>query len=101
MERKKASDFPQEILSLFDKYVHGGLDRRGFLESAGKIVGGVAAVSMLDALSPNYAMAQQIAPDDKRIKATWETYDSPGGTAPKMKGYLVRPVSASATTKLP
>jgi carboxymethylenebutenolidase len=98
MERKKASDFPQEILSLFDKYVHGGLDRRGFLESAGKLVGAVAAVSMLEALSPNYAMAQQIQPDDKRIKASWETYDSPNGTG-KMKGYLVRPVNA--TGKLP
>lgn len=100
MERKKASDFPQEVLNLFDLYIHGDINRRGFLEGAGKLVGAVAAVSMLEALTPNYALAQQIAPDDKRIKASWETYDSPNGTG-KMKGYLVRPASASATAKLP
>ena len=98
MERRKLSDFPQEVLNLFDLYIHGDIGRRDFLESAGKIVGGVAAVGMLESLTPNYALAQQIAPDDKRLKATWETYDSPDGTG-KMKGYLVRP--ASATGKLP
>jgi carboxymethylenebutenolidase len=98
MERKKASDFPQEVLNLFDLYIHGDINRRDFMDSASKVVGTIAAVSMLEALTPDYAMAQQIAPDDKRIKASWETYDSPGGTG-QMKGYLVRP--ATATGKLP
>jgi carboxymethylenebutenolidase len=98
MERKKASDFPQEVLNLFDLYIHGDINRRDFMDSASKVVGTIAAASMLEALTPNYAMAQQVAPDDKRVKTSWETYDSPGGTG-QMKGYLVRP--ASATGKLP
>jgi len=98
MERKKASDFPQEVLNLFDLYIHGDINRRDFMDSASKVVGTIAAAAMLEALTPNYAMAQQVAPDDKRIKASWETYDSAGGTG-QMKGYLVRP--ATATGKLP
>ena len=98
MERKKVSDFQREVLDLFDLFIHGDITRRDFVEGAAKVVGAVAAVGMLEALSPNYAMAQQVAPDDKRIKASWETYDSPNGTG-KMKGYLVRP--ANANGKLP
>jgi carboxymethylenebutenolidase len=41
MERKRASDFDPQVLQLFDQYVHGGIDRRGFLEKASKYaVGG-------------------------------------------------------------
>lgn len=98
MERRKISEFPQEVLNLFDLYIHGDITRRDFVDAAGKIVGTVAAAAMLESLSPNYAMAQQIAPDDKRIKASWETFDSPNGTG-KIKGYLVRPANASG--KLP
>jgi carboxymethylenebutenolidase len=98
MERRKISEFPQEVLNLFDLYIHGDITRRDFVDAAGKIVGTIAAVAMLESLSPNYAMAQQIAPDDKRIKASDETFDSPNGTG-KIKGYLVRPASASG--KLP
>ena len=98
MERKKASDFPQEVLNLFDLYIHGDISRRDFMESATKVVGAISAVSMLEALTPNYAMAQQVAPDDKSIKGSWETFDSPNGTS-KIKGYLVRPANASG--KLP
>jgi len=98
MERRKISEFPQEVLNLFDLYIHGDINRRDFIESAGKIVGAVAAAGMLESLEPNYAMAQQVAPDDKRIKASWETFDSPNGTG-KIKGYLVRP--ANANGKLP
>ena len=94
MERKKASDFPQEVLNLFDLYIHGDINRRDFMDSASKVVGTIAAAAMLEALTPNYAMAQQVAPDDKRIKASWETYDSAGGTG-QMKGYLVRPATAT------
>lgn len=98
MERRKISEFPQEVLNLFDLFIHGDITRRDFVDAAGKIVGTVAAAGMLESLEPNYAMAQQIAPDDKRIKASWETFDSPNGTG-KIKGYLVRP--ASGNGKLP
>jgi len=99
MERKKASDFPQEVLNLFDQYVHGGLDRRGFLDRAAKYAtGGVTAAMLLDQLNPQFVAAQQIAKDDKRIKAESLEYPSPKGNA-KTKGYYVRP--ANAKGKLP
>ncbi len=99
MERKTASEFHPEVLRLFDRYVHGLLDRRGFLEGAGKYaVGGATAVGILEALSPNYAFAEQVAKDDKRIKTEYVTYDSPQGNG-KIKGLLVKP--ANATGKLP
>ena len=69
MERKTAADFDQELLILFDAYVHGAIDRRGFLNKASKYaVGGVTAAMLLDQLSPNFAAAQQVTPDDKRLK---------------------------------
>jgi len=78
MERKKASDFPQELLSLFDGYVHGGISRRQFLDSAQKFaVGGVTAAALLQMLKPNYAWAIQVPPDDKRIRAETQTWRSP------------------------
>jgi carboxymethylenebutenolidase len=99
MERKTSADFPQEVLNLFDKYVHGDIDRRGFLERATKYaVGGMTASMLLDALSPRFAEAQQIPKDDKRLKATMVEYASPKGQG-KMRGYLVRPANASG--KLP
>ena len=61
MERKKAHDFPPEVLKLFDGYVHGSVSRRDFLDRAGKYtVGGFTAAAMLEALSPNFAWAQQV-----------------------------------------
>jgi carboxymethylenebutenolidase len=99
MERKTAHDFDQELLILFDAYVHGALDRRGFLDKASKYaVGGVTAVMLLDQLSPKFAEAQVVKPEDERIKAQSVEYDSPNGTG-KMRGYLVRP--AKAAGKLP
>lgn len=93
MERKKASDYPQELLDLFDIYVHGGMDRREFLAKAQKFaVGGVTALALWESLRPNYAWAQQVAKDDKRIKTERATVDSPMGNG-KITGYLVRPVS--------
>jgi carboxymethylenebutenolidase len=94
MERKKASDFPPEVLQLFDGYVHGGLSRREFLERAGKYaVGGFSAAAMLEALSPNFAWAQQVKPDDKRITTGYLDYPSPNGSG-RMRGYLARPANA-------
>jgi carboxymethylenebutenolidase len=80
MERKKASDFPQELLNLLDGYVHGRLSRRGFLDGAQKFaVGGLTAMALFDMLRPNYAWAIQVPPDDKRIKSETVTVDSPQG----------------------
>ena len=93
MERKKASDFPPEVMQLFDGYVHGNMSRRDFLDSAAKYaVGGFTAAAMLESLRPNYAFAQQIAKDDKRIRTGYETYPSPQGSG-TMRGYLARPVA--------
>src|ERR1700716_1768005 len=92
-ERKKASDFPQELLNLLDGYVHGGINRRQFLDRAQKFaVGGVTAMALFEMLRPNYAWAIQVPPDDKRIKATTETVPSPQGYG-TVKGYLVRPAN--------
>jgi carboxymethylenebutenolidase len=93
MERKKASDFPQELLNLFDGYVHGRISRRGFLDGAQKFaVGGVTAAALLETLKPNYALAMQVQPDDKRIKTSTETVLSPQGNG-SIKGYLARPAN--------
>ena len=99
MERKKASDFPPEVLKLFDGYVHGALSRREFLDRAAKFaVGSFTAAAMLESLKPNFAFAQQVAKDDKRIKADYQTYLSPQGSG-TMRGYLAQPAKASG--KLP
>ncbi|HKE38394.1 MAG TPA: dienelactone hydrolase family protein [Casimicrobiaceae bacterium] len=99
MERKKASDFPPEVLKLFDGYVHGMLTRRDFLDGAAKYaVGGFTAAAMLESLRPNYAWAQQIAKNDPRIKAEYVNYPSPQGSG-TMRAYFVRPANASG--KLP
>ena len=74
MERKKASDFPQELLDLFHLYVHGDIDRRAFFERAGKFaVGGLTVAGLFEALKPNYAWAQQVAKDDARIRTEYAT----------------------------
>jgi carboxymethylenebutenolidase len=99
MQRKKASDFPLEVLKLFDGYVHGMISRRDFLDGAAKFaVGGFTAAAMLESLRPNYAFAQQVAKDDARIKTEYLTYPSPQGSG-NMRGYFVRPANASG--KLP
>jgi carboxymethylenebutenolidase len=94
MERTKASDFPQEVMDLFDGYVHGRITRREFLDRAARYaVGGVTAVGLLEMLSPNFALAEQVKPDDARIKAERIDYDSPNGSG-KMRGYLAKPAKA-------
>ena len=98
--RLTARDFDQDLLILFDAYVHGNLDRRGFLDKAQKFAkAGVTAAGLLTALSPDFAAGQQVARDDPRLKVEWISYDSPAGTG-KVRGYLVRPANAGAT-KLP
>jgi carboxymethylenebutenolidase len=99
MERMTAHDFDQELLILFDAYVHGGIDRRAFLDKAAKFaVGGVTAAMLLEQLSPKFLEAQVVRPTDDRIVAEYKEYDSPNGYG-KMRGYLVRP--AKAVAKLP
>ena len=97
--RKQASDFPQEVLALFDGYVHGHIQRRDFLEGAGKVLGGgAAALAVFEALRPNYAWARQVAPDDARIQQEYVTYPSPDGSG-TMRGYMAMP--AGATEAMP
>ena len=99
MDLKTAADFHPEVLRCFDKYVHGLIDRRGFLDAVGKYaVGGVTATMLLEALTPQFALAQKVAKDDRRISASYVEYASPEGSG-KMRGYLVQP--ANATGKLP
>jgi carboxymethylenebutenolidase len=98
LERKKASDFPQELLNLLDEYVHGEISRRAFLDAAQKfVVGSVTAAALFEMLKPNYAWAIQVPPNDSRIKAERATVPSPQGNG-SIKGYLVRP---AAPAKLP
>jgi carboxymethylenebutenolidase len=98
-KRDKPRSFDQELWNLFDRYVHGIIDRRGFLDGAARFaVGGVTAAMLLDALSPRFAEAQQIPKDDKRLKTETIEYDSPEGSK-KMRGYLARP--AAPKGKLP
>ena len=99
MNRPTASDFDQELLNLYDDYAHGGLDRRSFIERASRFaIGGLTGAALLEMLSPNYALAEQVAKDDPRIEAAYGEYESPQG-AGKMRGYLVKP--AKAAGKLP
>ena len=98
MERKVASDYPQELLDLFHEYQHGYITRRAFLDGAAKFaVGGLTVAAIFESLRPNYAWAQQIPPDDKRIKVGYETVQSPEGNG-SIKGYFARPAKSG---KLP
>jgi carboxymethylenebutenolidase len=91
MERRAASDYPQELLDLFHEYQHGDISRRTFLDRAGKFaVGGLTVAAIFEGLAPNYAWAQQVPPDDKRIKVGYEVVQSPSGNG-SIKGYLARP----------
>ena len=101
MERMKASDFPPELLDDLDLYVHGNMDRRTFIDRCSKyVVGGLTATALFEALAPNYAWAEQVAKDDKRITAEYATVPSPDGNG-SIKGYLVRPAKTSAKDKVP
>ena len=99
MERKQASDYPQELLDLFHEYQHGDISRRSFLDRAGKFaVGGLTAAAIFESLKPNYAWAQQVPKNDQRLKSEYVTVPSPEGNG-TIKGYFVQPANASG--KLP
>jgi carboxymethylenebutenolidase len=95
----QASDFDPELLRLFDRFVHGLIDRRGFLAGAARFaVGATTAAGLLAALSPQFAAAQQVKRDDPRLSAKYIEFDSPNGYG-KARGYLAMP--AKALGKLP
>ncbi|SFR36583.1 YghX family hydrolase [Litoreibacter janthinus] len=99
MQRKKASDFDPRLLELYDGYVHGKMTKRAFLTNATKYVAaGVTAAAVLESLQPNYALAQQVAPDDPEIETMTVEYESPDGHG-TIKGLMAKP--AGATGKLP
>ncbi|MBI3716506.1 MAG: dienelactone hydrolase family protein [Betaproteobacteria bacterium] len=99
MPRLTSKDFDPAVMQLFDRYVHGAIDRRGFLNGAAKYAaGGVSATMLLEMLSPKFAEAQQVKPDDARIKAKVVEFDSPDGSG-KVRGLLVMP--AKLPGKLP
>ncbi len=91
MERKTADQYPQELLDLFHEWQHGEMDRRSFMNSIAKFaVGGLTVAAIFDSLTPNYAWAQTINPDDKDIKVGYETVQSPNGNG-TIKGYFAKP----------
>lgn len=95
MERKQASDFDPEVLRLYDDYAHGRLDRREYMRRLGAFaLGGLTVESLMSSLSPNYAWAEQVKPNDPRIKTEMITYQSPDG-AGEMKGLLARPAKGN------
>jgi carboxymethylenebutenolidase len=101
MDRKKASEFPQELLDLYHEYQHGEINRRAFLDRAGKYaVGGLTAVGLFEMLRPNYAWAQQVPASDPRIVTETASVPSPTGNG-SIRGHFVRPANASATAKVP
>jgi carboxymethylenebutenolidase len=98
MERKRATDFDPQLLALFDKYVHGHISRREFLDGSSRFaVGGLTATALWEMLRPNYALAQQVAKNDSRIKAEYALYPSPRGNSPNgmMRGLLAQPATGN------
>jgi len=96
MTRNKASDYKPEVLQLFDKFVHGDISRREFLDrAAAYAVVGVGAAALLESLTPDFVAGQVVAEDDPRLATSFVEYDSPQGGG-RMRGYLARPTSAAA-----
>lgn len=92
--RKTVNDFDPDVLGLFDEYVHGVIDRRGFITGAARLaIGATAAAGLLAALSPQFALAQKIKPDDVRLKTSYLEFESPKGNG-KARGYMAQPVDA-------
>lgn len=100
-DRKTAQDFPREVLNLFDQYVHGALSRRGFLDQCARHVGGgAAAVTVLAALSPDFAHGQVIKPDDARIATSRVDIPTPQGSG-TIRAYVAKPAGTSTTARKP
>jgi carboxymethylenebutenolidase len=96
MTRNKASDYKPEVLQLFDRFVHGDISRREFLDrAAAYAIAGVSAAALLESLTPDFVAGQMVAADDPRLAASVAEYDSPQGGG-RMRGYLARPTSGAA-----
>src|ERR1700722_7416088 len=92
---------PSEAIELYNLFIHGVISRRAFMDGIQRFaIGGLAAATIIEALMPNYAAAQQVSKTDDRIKATYETVPSPQGNG-SIKGYFVRPVSADTRDAMP
>jgi len=92
---------PAEAVDLYTRFIHGEISRRAFLDGVKRYaVAGLTASAIVEALMPNYAMGQQVAEDDNRITASYETLPSPNGHG-FMRGYLVRPFSADSRSETP
>ena len=101
MTSKERRTVPREAVELYDQFIHGEIDRRSFLNGVKKFaVAGLTAGAIVDALMPDYAMGQQIARDDERIRAESVTVPSPNGHG-FIRGYLVRPFSADSRSAEP
>jgi carboxymethylenebutenolidase len=95
MARKQASEYDPGLFELYDRYVHGGISRREFIDGAAKFAaGGLTGAALLREMSPDYGLAQQVPPDDARITAEFITYPSSRGHG-DIKAYLVRPTGAT------
>ncbi len=94
--RQTVADFEPEVLRLFDQYVHGQIDRRGFLDRAGRYAAasGTTAAGLLAALSPNFAAAQKVSPTDPRVKSEFVEFASPGGNG-KVRALVARPAQSA------
>lgn len=91
-DQENELEIDQQIYDLYDEYCHSGMTRREFLDRASTVaIVGASGLAMAQALLPRYANAQMISFTDKRIKATYIDYDSPGGSSGEMRGYLVQP----------
>jgi carboxymethylenebutenolidase len=91
MKRQTAQEFDQELIDLYDYYVHGQIDRRGFLDRAAKFaVGGLTAAALLEMLSPQYAFAAQVPKEDSRVSSDYLKYPSPDGSG-EMRGLFAKP----------
>jgi carboxymethylenebutenolidase len=92
---------PSEAIALYNLFIHGEISRRDFMDGVKRFaIGGLAATTIIEALMPNYALAQRVSKTDDRIKTSYETVPSPQGNG-SIKGYLVRPVSADTRDKTP
>jgi carboxymethylenebutenolidase len=99
MARKKAGDYTPDVLSLFDKFVHGDISRREFVDRAAAFtIAGASAAALLESLLPNFVAGQVVAADDARLTTSRRDYDSPRG-AGRMSGYLAR--LAASAVRLP
>ena len=97
----KRRKLPTEAVQLYNQFIHGEISRRDFFDGVQRFaIGGITAATILEALMPNYALGQQVAKNDDRIKATYETVQSPQGNG-TIKGYLVRPISADTRGPMP